>query len=259
VYGITIKEGRYFSTAGEAPNSIVINETAQKKLGVQVGDKLKFAFSPDIEHTVIGVVKDFHTESLHSQITPVVIEHIRDALIFRHYTIKLKPGDLSESVKEVERQWRKVFPDEAFQYAFGDDRIAMLYKTELQLNKAANMATILMLVIVMTGVLGLVALNIARRTKEIGIRKVLGASAQSILGLLSLEYVLIIFAAFLVAIPLSYWFARQWLNTFVDHIDLSPWMFGAPGIALLGITVLVVCIKGAATAQSNPVNSIRHE
>jgi putative ABC transport system permease protein len=260
VYGMKMKEGKYFTSGGEMePNALVINETAQKVLSVQLGDKLKFDFSGDTEFPVVGIVRDFNSESLHESVSPVVIQHTREFLTFRHYSIKLNPGNLTTAVQEVEHRWRTIFPDDAFVYSFADERIEMLYKTERQMNKAANLASGLMLVIVMTGVLGLVALSVARRNKEIGIRKVLGASARGILMMLSREYVVIMFAAFVAGIPLSYWFVSGWLSTFVYHIDLKPWMFMIPMMILFGVTLMMVFAQGIAAALSNPVTAIKHE
>jgi putative ABC transport system permease protein len=260
VYGMKMKEGKYFTSGGETePHAVVINETAQKALSVQLGDKLKFDSSGDIEYPVVGIVRDFNSESLHESVSPVVIQHSREFLTFRHYSIKLSPGNLAAAVQEVERRWRTIFPDDAFVYSFADERIGMLYKTERQMNKAANLASGLMLIIVMTGVLGLVALSVARRTKEIGIRKVLGASAERILMLLSREYVFILLSAFVAGIPLSFWFVSHWLSTFVYHIDLDPWMFVIPVIILFGVTLMMVCAQGITAALSNPVKAIKHE
>lgn len=142
---------------------------------------------------------------------------------------------------------------------FADKQIEQLYKTELQMNKAAKVASILMMIIVMTGVLGLVALSVARRRKEIGIRKVLGASVESILKLLSREYVLMMIFAFLAGIPFSYWFISNWLSTFAYHIDLTAALFAIPAATLMVVTLMMVCLQGMRAALMDPVKSIRHE
>lgn len=260
VYGIQILGGKYFSSAGEfQPGSVVINKTAQQKLDVQIGDRLKFDRDATTEYTIVGIVSDFNTESLRDAVDPVIIVHSKQFLAFRHYSIKLNSQDIVAAVAEVENVWRKVFPDEAFVSSFVDDRMQILYKTELQMNKAANLASVLMMIIVMTGVLGLVALSVARRRKEIGIRKVLGASATNILTILSREYVLVIAISLLIGIPLSYWFVTDWLNSFEYHINLNAWMFIWPVSILLTGTLLIVCIQGLKAAFSDPVRAIRNE
>lgn len=260
VYGMKMVEGVYFEAPGKnAPNSIVINETLQKNLEVGIGDKLKFDTFANSEFTIVGIVQDFNVSSLREAVQPIAILHSRDFLTFRHYSLKLQPGDLAEAVAEVERLWKKTFPDEALVYAFADKQIEQLYKTELQMNKAAKVASILMMIIVMTGVLGLVALSVARRRKEIGIRKVLGASVESILKLLSREYVLMMIFAFLAGIPFSYWFISNWLSTFAYHIDLTAALFAIPAATLMVVTLMMVCLQGMRAALMDPVKSIRHE
>jgi putative ABC transport system permease protein len=260
VYGMKMLEGVYFGPAGQpARNSIVVNETLKRKLSVGIGDKLKFDTFGDVEYTIVGIVHDFNTTSLRDAVDPVAILHSRDHLTFRHYSIKLKSGNLPDAVQQVERLWRANFPDDAFVYSFADKQIEQLYKTEMQMNKAATLASMLMMVIVMTGVLGLVALTVARRNKEIGIRKVLGASPQNILQLLSREYLAIMLFAFFASVPLSYWFISNWLTSFAYHIDLKASMFALPVFALFTITLVMVYLQGMRAALKDPVKSIRHE
>src|SRR5688500_12139369 len=180
VYDMKIVQGKYFNEDGGSPTpfSVVINEAAQKALSVQLNDNIKLQGSGVQEYKVIGILKDFNFETLHEAIRPVVIFHSREFLSFRFYSIKLNLGDMAQRVQEIESAWHRAFPNDAFVSSFADARSQQRYKTELQLKKAATLASILMLVIVMTGVLGLVALSVAKRTKEIGIRKVLGASAS---------------------------------------------------------------------------------
>ena len=261
VYGMQVVAGKYFNTNGEptVPFGMVINESAQKALSVQLGDQVKLQASGVQEYRVIGIVKDFNFETLHQLIRPVVIVHSREYMSFRFYSIKLNPGDISKRVQEIENAWRKAFPDDAFVSSFADERIQQRYKTELQLKRAATLASILMLAIVMTGVLGLVALTVAKRTKEIGIRKVLGASASQILGLIGREYAMVMVVSFAIGIPLSYAFISQWLGTFVYRISLQWWMFAIPPAFVFGITLCVVAAQGIRAAQANPVRSLKYE
>src|SRR5690606_32989068 len=147
--------------------------------------------------------------------------------------------------------WTKIFPNTPFEYEFTDDRLAILYKTELQLKKASGIASVLILVIVLTGVLGLVSLSVAKRNKEIGIRKVLGATASNILLLVSREYIVVMALSFLVGLPLTYIFISRWLTSFAYHIDLQWWMFAIPVLILFVITLLVVGIQSLKTAMSD--------
>jgi len=260
VYDIRMSEGKYFDTGGSlSPFSVVINESAQKALSVGLGDKVKLGGGGDQEYTVIGIAKDFNFETLHEVIRPVVILHSRENLSFRFYSVKLAPGSIAQRIKEIERAWHRAFPDAAFVSSFADDRIQQRYKTEIQLKRAATLASVLMLVIVLTGVLGLVALSVAKRTKEIGIRKVLGATVTQILRLIGREYAVVMIAAFVIGVPLSYLFIRRWLDTFVYHIPLSWWMFAVPPLLVFVLTLLIVAAQGIGTASANPVKSLKYE
>jgi putative ABC transport system permease protein len=219
---------------------------------------VKIEFS-DKEFTIVGIVKDFNFESMHEPVKAVAFTHTRDFVAFRYFSFKLNPGNLAESVQEVENIWKKVFPNDPFVYAFTDERIALTYQTELQLKKASAIGSGLILVIVLTGVLGLVSLSISKRSKEIGIRKVLGASASNILGLVSREYALLLIASFLAGVPLSYIFCSRWLSTFAYHINLTWWMFVTPIIFLFLITILAVGAQSVKSALSNPVDTLRYE
>lgn len=260
VYGLDIIDGKFFfdESEGFQSNRLVLNESAQKALSVNVGDKLKIQFSGS-EFTVAGIVKDFNFESMHEAVKPVAFTHNRDFQAFRYLSFKLDPGTISESVQAVEQLWKNVFPNDPFVYSFTDERLAIIYQTELQLKRASVIASILILIIVLTGVLGLVSLSVAKRNKEIGIRKVLGASASNILLLVSKEYIVLMALAITIGIPLSYAFVSQWLNSFAYRITLKWWMFTIPVMALFFITLILVSLQSVKTALSDPVKSIKYE
>ena len=261
VYNIQLVEGKYFYAEGETltPFSVVINESAQKALSLQIGDKVKLAGAGEQEWTVRGIMKDFNFETLHTAIRPVVIIHSSEYMMFRFYSIKLAPGDIVQRVQEIEAAWHNAFPDDAFVSSFADERLQQRYKTEMQLKRGATLASVLMLIIVLTGVLGLVALNVSRRTKEIGIRKVLGASVAQILALIGREYAMVMVISFVIGVPLSYLFISQWLNAFVYHIPLHWWMFVLPSAVLFTVTLFVVVAQGMGTAVTNPAKSLKYE
>lgn len=260
VYGIDLVAGRFFFNENEPQlsNQVVINESTQKALSLQPGDKLSMEFS-SAEFTIAGVVKDFNFESFHKPIQPVVFVHTKDFQAFRYFSFKLVPGRLDETIGEIEQLWKKVFPHDPFVYNFTDERVAVVYQTELQLKKASVIASVLILVIILTGVVGLVSLSLARRTKEIGIRKVLGASVSNILLLVSTEYVLIMSLSFVIGVPVSLIFGRQWLNSFAYKVNLGWWEFAIPIAFLALMTLLLVVAQSVRTSLSNPVNSLRHE
>lgn len=259
-YGLKIVDGKFLVNDGEVhqPDRIVINETAQKALSAQVGDRIKIEFS-DRDFTIVGIVKDFNFESFHKPVEPVAFTHTRDFAAFRYFSFKLNAGHLAESVQEIESIWKRVFPNDPFVYAFTDEKLALAYQTELQLKKASAIGSMLILVIVFTGVLGLVSLSVSKRSKEIGIRKVLGATAPNILSLVSREYIVLLTVSFLVGIPLSYLFCSSWLGAFTYHINLAWWMFLVPVAFLFLITVLLVSAQSLKSALSNPVETLRYE
>ncbi len=261
-YQFSMLAGTFFQPKGQVqqPDDMVINESAQKALQVQVGDKIQMKGVP-IAFRVAGVVKDFNFFSLHQQVKPLVFMNTRNNLFpaFRYFSFRLQPGNIAQSIEALEQRWKEVFPNDPFEYAFMDQNLQRLYKTEIQMKKAAGVATVLMLFIVLLGVLGLASQSVTRRTKEIGIRKVLGASVSSVLLLIAREFVWLIAIALLVAIPLTYYFVGQWLTTFAYHIDLHWWMFAVPGTLLFLIALLVVSGQSLKAALSNPVDALRIE
>lgn len=260
VYGLEVVEGNFLTdvSAGNALNDIVVNESTQKALSVELGDKVRIEFS-DQEFTIVGVIKDFNFESFHKPVQPVVFVHTRGFQAFRYFSFKLAPGNLVERVREVEQAWKKVFPNDPFVYNFTDDRLSIVYETELQLKKASVVGSVLIIVIVLTGVLGLVSLSVTRRTKEIGVRKVLGASVSSILVLVTREYVYIMGLSFLIGVPLSYYFGGQWLHNFAYRVNLQWWMFALPVVVVFLMTIIVVVMQSLRSSLSNPVDSLRYE
>jgi putative ABC transport system permease protein len=260
VYNLKLTDGSLFDNSNNRkPNEVVINRTAQMALSIKVGDQLKASNFGDAVLTVKGVVDDFHFASLHEKVAPLMIVHNIDFEAYRFFSFKMKPGKMSESVNEVQALWKKVFPEDAFEFSFADERLKQLYITELQMKKASMFATILMLVIVVTGVLGLVSLSVAKRTKEIGIRKVLGASVRTILTLLAIEYILLMIVSIFIGVPLSYFLANQWLASFAYHIELNWWMFALPIVCFFVVIILIVCAQSLKTALDNPVNSLKYE
>lgn len=260
VYNLKLLEGNLFdSSTQRVRNQIVISRATQKALNIQIGDQLKATNLGDSILTVRGVIDDFHFASLHEKVNPLVIVHNVDFGAYRFFSFKMKPGNTSKSVNEVQALWKNVFPEDAFEFSFADEQLKELYTTELQMKKASIVATVLMLVIVITGVLGLVALSVSKRTKEIGIRKVLGASVQTILTLLAKEYVMLMAASLCAGIPLSYYFATTWLSGFAYHVELSWWMFALPIACLFIVIISIVCAQSLKTALSNPVKSLKSE
>ena len=261
VYKIDMVDGAFMADEG-APwrfNDIVINKEGAKALNVNVGDRLKPTFTDTTTFTIKGIVDDYTQASMHSARTPLAFIHPRQGMAYRYLSFRLRPGNIQESVTAVEKKWHDVFPEDPFNYTFMDDHVAMLYRSELQLQKAADIGTGVMAVIVAIGMLGMVSLAVSRRVKEIGVRKVLGASVWSILQLFSKEYVRIVAISFALAIPLAWFEISSWLQGFAFRIDLKWWMFALPGVLLLTLTLIVISFTTRKAAVSNPVDALRTE
>ncbi|HRG11204.1 MAG TPA: FtsX-like permease family protein, partial [Cyclobacteriaceae bacterium] len=163
------------------------------------------------------------------------------------------------SITKIEAAWKKIYPDAPFSYSFLDDTVKNFYQTEQRISKLINTATLFAIFISCLGLFGLASYSTTQRTKEIGIRKVLGASVQQITLLLSREFLVFVFIAFILAVPVAVWGSKLWLKGYAYHIELSVWMFVAAAIAALAVAFITISIKTIRAAQSNPVDSLRHE
>jgi putative ABC transport system permease protein len=264
-YKIPLVGGEFFNAKGGTPDSaaVVINESAAKGLGwsntnAAIGQQIKFQGTQRI-FVVGGVVKDFHFGPLQEAIRPLYFIHTSSAPLFRYMSFKLKPGNTAASLAAIQKKWSVLMPDAPFAYSFMDDTLARLYQMEMQMKKASSAATTIALIIVLLGVLGIVTQTISKRTKEVGIRKVLGASALQVTQLFAKEFSLILLIANIIAWPLAYFVMRNWLNNYAYRIALSPLPFVLVAITLLILMSLLIAVKTMKTALMNPVKSLRTE
>ncbi|GAB3704413.1 ABC transporter permease [Spirosoma flavus] len=265
-YGLQLREGHFFHADGGGYDStqVVLNESAAKALGWNdpakaIGQLVRLQGSGQANR-VGGVLKDFHFGSLHESINPLIFFHVRTNPIYRYVTFKLAPSrNLPETVTAIGKEWARIFPDAPFEYSFMDDTLQKLYQTEIQLQKAARLATVLALVIVLLGVLGLVSLNVTRRTKEIGIRKTLGASTAGIVNLFLKEFVIILLIANVIAGPLAYYLLQNWLSHFAYRTTLSWVPFAAVALVLALLTGFVVSTQAIRAALANPIKSLNRD
>lgn len=262
-YAIGLNAGTYFGTSPADSFKLVINESQSKALGYQqpqdaIGQLLKIQGSP-FQWTICGVTNDFHFGTIQQPIKPVVMMNVLINPIYRYINIKLKPGNINHSLQTLQRKWAQLMPASPFEYVFMDDKLAALYKQELQLKRAAYAATALALMIVLLGVISLVALTIQKRIKEIGIRKVMGSSAVGIVQLFVKDFIWVMTGAIIITCPLIYYVMQKWLSDYAYHIELNIWPF-ITGIAVLGgITVLLIGLQTIRIAFMNPVKSLRTE
>ena len=263
--------GRNFSKDNPADlsNAMLVNEALVKAYGWKdpIGKKLPGKY----EHQVIGVVKDFHFESLHSPIQPLAMVVRPDSMIRRstdvsfvasprpRITVRLKPGDVQQQLASLRSAWKKVAGDQDFEFTFLDDALNAAYEQEQRLGSMVKYASVLSIFIACMGLFGLATLVVIRRTKEIGIRKVLGANVTSIVALLSREFVWLVVIAALIAFPTAWWALHRWLEDFAYRVSVSEWIFGIAALAALLIAIATVSIQAIRAALSNPVKSLRTE
>lgn len=263
-YKIPLKAGQFFNpvfTKGDSLK-IVINETEAKTLGWEnpqdaIGKPLMiWAYSPK-PFTICGVTADFHFGSMHDKITPITMMNNKYLAVYRYFNIRLKPGDMQSSLAAVQKKWTALMPDTPFDYKFMDDALAKVYATELQLKKAASIATALSIIIVLLGVLGLISLSVQKRTKEIGIRKVLGSSINGIIMLFMKDFLVTVAIACLVACPLAYLIMAHWLDGYASRISITPLPFIITMSILVILTSLLIGLQTVKAALTNPVKSLR--
>ncbi|MGX5818897.1 ABC transporter permease [Chitinophaga lutea] len=261
-YNIPLAAGSFFRDANDTTR-VVINAKLAASLGWKdpseaVGAMIRVPGNPT-PIPVAGVVRDFHFSSMHEAISPTVFVPVAVNTSYRYLSLQLKPGAATDAIAAVEAKWAELMPGTPFAYSFMDDSLAKLYRTELQLKKAFYTATGISLLIVLLGVLGLVSLSVQKRTKEIGVRKVLGASVQGIVGLFIKEFLLIIGIATLVACPLAWFFMRSWLDNYVYHVDMTAQPFLLTAVTLGLLTSLLIVLQTLRTALENPSKSLRSE
>jgi ABC-type antimicrobial peptide transport system permease subunit len=264
-YDIPMAAGVFFSPPGALRDTLqlVINETEAKALGWKdagdaIGKRVKFSSNNDVL-TIAGVTKDFHFGTMQKEVQPITFLHVGIMNIFRFFSFKLKPGDMGNSIAALQKKWSTLMPGTPFEYKFMDDTLKKLYKTEIQLKQASYTATVLSLIIVLLGVIGLISLSIQKRTKEIGIRKILGSSVSGIIGLFMKEFLWVIFIAGLIACPVAWFIMHGWLNDYAYRIPLTatPFIISVAGLAF--ITAILITIQTIKAGTGNPVKSLRTE
>jgi ABC-type antimicrobial peptide transport system permease subunit len=196
---------------------------------------------------------------MQQKVAPIIIFNVEFAGIYRYLSFKIKPGNVPAAVNSLQKKWNALMPSAPFEYKFMDETLANLYKSELQLKKASYTATILALIIVLLGIVGLISLSIQKRTKEIGIRKVLGSSIAGIITLFIKEFLTVILVGGLVACPLAYIIMHNWLQNYAYRINITASPFIISIMCLGLITALLICLLTIKAAITNPAKSLRTE
>jgi putative ABC transport system permease protein len=207
--------------------------------------------------SIIGVVEDFHFTSLHAPIGPLVFEFTPDRI--EYLLIKIKSDNIPGTINYIEQQWNKLAEGLPFEFHFLDEHYDALYQAEQQLSYLSIIFTLISIVIIVLGLLGLISFITTRKTKEIGIRKVMGASVENILLLLSKTFILWTIVANLIAWPFAWYTMNHWLQNFVYRIEMSWWMFALAGGIALFMTLLTVSFQTIKAAIANPIESLRYE
>ena len=256
--GLDLLEGRDFSKTMETDmdRSIIVNETFIEQFGWQrgAGKTVLTTFSLG-ETKIIGVVKDFHFRSLHTEVAPValILRPVCDRLL-----VRIAPDDIVSTVAMLKTEWEKVAPDMPFRLAFLEDNLARQYEKDQRWFHIISFAGILAVCLACLGAFGLTALSVARKTHEIGIRKVMGASVPHLMALLSRNFIILLLIANALAWPVAHFFIGKWLRAFAYQIGLTPPLF-AGGLLIFAVVLITVSIQTYRAATRDPVQILRHE
>ncbi|HHE65282.1 MAG TPA: FtsX-like permease family protein, partial [Bacteroidetes bacterium] len=263
IFNLKLAEGRNFSedNASDANGGIIMNEAAIKQLGIKdpVGKELSYPLVPNSENNskIIGVLKDFHFKSLREEISPVVL--FLDNQYNSTLVLKYKQENLSEILKAVSQKWDEMIPETAIEYSFLDEDYDELYNSEEKMGKLFIFFSVLIVFIACLGIYGLAIFLGEQRTKEIGVRKVMGASITGIMQLLSKDFTKWVIVANIIAIPIGYYIMNKWLQNFAYRTALSLWVFAAAGVIALIIALLTIGVQTYKTANLNPAKTLKYE
>lgn len=259
LYDIEFAAGHAFAST-DTFRAFVVNETLLKRLGVKdpqdaIGKTINL-WDGYYKAPIVGVVKDFHSESLSEEIAPVLMMHSDN---YGTANVKLQTGQLLETIPLIEKAWNKIYPEYILDYQFLDDRIASFYQQERQMSQLFKLAALIAIIIGCLGLFGLASFTAEQRVKEIGIRKVLGATTGSIVSMLSRDFLWLVLVAAIIAFPIGWYLMHAWLDDFAYSIQITWWMFGLVGISALAIALFTVSFQAIRAALSNPLESMRSE
>ncbi|MGZ3778721.1 MAG: ABC transporter permease, partial [Mucilaginibacter sp.] len=264
VYHIKLMGGRNVSMTDTA-NAMMINETYAHIMGFKnptdaIGKYVEFGKTQ--KRQIVGIFGDFHQASLHAAIKPLAIFPQNYNMDGLHIALKPETAGGNEwkvATTAMEKEWKQLFPDDDFEYHFFDESIAKMYSKEQQISKLLTWAMGLSIFISCLGLLGLAMFTTGARTKEIGVRKVLGATVTQIVTLLSTELVILVLLAFAIVTPLAIWGMNKWMQNFADHTSLSWWVFVLSGAGMLLTALITLSSQTIRAATANPVKSLRSE
>jgi len=259
-FDLQLKAGRNFSKDFPTDEKgVLLNESAAKLLGFEDFNKAineKF-FSAGDTVTLVGIVNNYHHQGLQKAIDPMIFRLRPNAR--QAYSLKIKTSNVPATIAAVQKTWNKFFPADPFNYYFLDDLFDQQYKADQSFGKIFGLFAFLAIIIACFGLLGLSAYNVLQRTKEIGIRKVLGASVQNVLYILSKDFITLVLIAFVIAVPVTWFIMHNWLQDFAYRISIQIWVFAIAGVLAILIALLTIGIQALKAAVANPVKSLRTE
>jgi putative ABC transport system permease protein len=253
-FEIELTEGHPFlnDQSNEVPPQFILNETAVKVFGLSdpIGKRVG-------QGIVVGVMRDFHARSLREEIGPVILRNLTRYL--NYLTVRIQGDNIPETMAFLEQTWKELLPDRPFEFEFIDESLNAMYKSEMRIGQLAGTFALMAIFVACLGLLGLASFSAEQRTKEIGIRKVLGASISGIVLLLSRDFAKWVLIANLIAWPVAFFVVQNWLQNFAYRVDITWWVFGVSGLLAFIIALLSVSYQAVRAALTNPVNALRNE
>ncbi len=265
--GMRLLAGRNFdrAIASDTVNAVIINEAMMNELGWKpencTGRQLEGYGNFGVKNPmVIGVVRDFNYAALTDRVQPALFHQFAIARLSPyHFFVRLQPGSPLKALAAIQSEWKKIAPDYPLKYNFLDDDLNRFYKAETRLSNIIGWAGGIAIFLGCLGLLGLSALAVVNRTKEIGIRKVLGASVSTVISLISKDFLKLVILAFIIATPITWWLMYKWLQGYAYRIDIEWWVFGISCAAVVFVALLTVCFQSVKAAMTNPVKSLKSE
>jgi len=268
---LEIIHGRNFSEESLTAHSrvVLINQTAARQFGwiendsrEAIGKRIESIDGQNgerVKNEIIGIIEDFNFASLKNSIEPLVIFSTPTNGNYQYISVKVDPGDVQQKINMIKSAWIEVSPDTPFEYRFLDTEFENLFKSEKRLGSVIAIFSVLAILIACLGLLGLAAFTAEKRTKEIGIRKVMGASVKDLIFLLNKDFTKLVFVSFVFSVPLAWFFMDRWLQSFSYKTSIGIWPFIIAGSIAVLITWIIVSYQSASAAINNPVKSLRSE
>jgi ABC-type antimicrobial peptide transport system permease subunit len=259
-YKLPLVTGRNY-VKGDTANEVLVNEELLKSLGITnpaaAINKQINMWDGQVKASIVGVVKNFNSQSLQEAMAPIIIGNYKNT--YRIINLKLQQQNMQQTLAYIEKLWNQTYPEHVYEYQFIDEIIANFYRQEKQLSQLYKIFAVIAIFLSCLGLYGLASFMAAQRIKEVGIRKVLGATVQNVVYLFTKEFVVLIAIAFIIATPLAWYFMNKWLEDFAYRIDISIWIFLMAGFLSVLIALITVSFQAIKAAVANPVKNLRTE